>query len=88
LWSWTNLPAHKVAGVRGILENVGAQLCYLLPYSPDLNSIENAFAKLKTLIRNAAKRTIDDLQNCIGKTHDNFTKTECANGMTTSFDSS
>ncbi len=45
-----NLPAHKVAGVRNILEGAGTQLCYLPPYSPDLNPIENAFAKLKTLI--------------------------------------
>jgi transposase len=35
-----NLPAHKVAGVREILEKAGAQLCYLPPYSPDLNPIE------------------------------------------------
>lgn len=74
-----NLPAHKAAGVREILKNVGAQLCYLPPYSPDLNPIENAFAKLKTLIRSAAGRTIDGLQNSIGKALGNFSKTECAN---------
>ena len=74
-----NLPAHKVAGVRNILEKAGAQLCYLPPYSPDLNPIENAFAKLKTLIRSAAERAIDGLQQQIDKTLDAFSKTECAN---------
>ncbi len=73
-----NLPAHKVAGVREILEKAGAQLCYLPPCSPDLNPIENAFAKLKTLIRSAAERTINGLQNRIGKALDTFSKTECA----------
>jgi transposase len=51
-------PARKVAGVRDILERAGAQLCHPPPYSPDLNPIENAFAKLKTLIRSAAERTL------------------------------
>ncbi|MEM7044538.1 MAG: IS630 family transposase [Pseudomonadota bacterium] len=74
-----NLPAHKVAGVRSILERAGAQLCYLPPYSPDLNPIENAFAKLKTLIRSAAQRTINGLQKQIGKALGTFSKTECAN---------
>ncbi len=74
-----NLPAHKVKGVRDILENAGAQLCYLPPYSPDLNPIENAFAKLKTLIRSAAERTINGLQQQIGKALEAFSKTECAN---------
>ena len=74
-----NLPAHKVAGVRAIIENAGAQLCYLPPYSPDLYPIENAFAKLKMLIRSAAERTIDGLQNSIGSALEKFAKTECAN---------
>jgi len=56
-----NLPAHKVKGVRDILKKFGAQLCYLPPYSPDLNPIGNAFAKLKTPIRSAAERTINGL---------------------------
>jgi len=74
-----NLPAHKVAGVRSILEKAGAQLCYLPPYSPDLNPIENAFAKLKTLIRSAAERTINGLQNSIGNALNSVPETECAN---------
>jgi transposase len=54
-----NLPAHKVAGVRNVVANAGVQLCCLPPYSPDLNPIENVFAKLKTLIRSTAERTIN-----------------------------
>jgi transposase len=76
-----NLPAHKVAGVRNILEKAGAQLYYLPPCSPDLNPIENAFAKLKSLIRGAAERTIDGLQKSIGKARDAFSETECANSF-------
>lgn len=56
-----NLPAHKVAGVRAAIEATGAMLRYLPPYSPDFNPIENAFAKLKALLRKAAERTVDGL---------------------------
>ena len=56
-----NLPAHKVAGVRDAIEATGAKLRLLPPYSPDFNPIENAFAKLKALLRKAANRTIPDL---------------------------
>ena len=49
-----NLSAHKVAGVRAAIEAAGAELLYLPPYSPDLNPIELAFAKLKALLRSAA----------------------------------
>jgi transposase len=73
-----NLPAHKVAGVRDILENVGAQHCCLPPYSLDLNPIDNAFAKLKTLIRSAGE-PINGLQQQIGKALDAFSATGCAN---------
>ena len=54
-----NLSAHKVAGVRAAIEARGAILLYLPPYSPDLNPIEMAFAKLKTLLRKAAARTTE-----------------------------
>ena len=57
-----NLPAHKVAGIRGAIEARGATLLYLPPYSPDFNPIENAFAKLKAHVRNHAARTIDALE--------------------------
>jgi transposase len=56
-----NLPAHKVAGVRAAIEAVGARRRLLPPYSPDLNPIENAFAKLKATLRRAAARTIPAL---------------------------
>ena len=51
-----NLPAHKVSGVRQAIEAAGAVLLYLPPYSPDLNPIEQLFAKLKALLRKAAER--------------------------------
>lgn len=57
-----NLAAHKVDGVRQAIEVCGATLLYLPPYSPDLNPIENAFAKLKAHVRKAAARTIEALE--------------------------
>jgi transposase len=60
-----NLPAHKVAGVRAAIEATGARMRLLPPYSPDFNPIENAFAKLKALLRKAAARTIPDLWDAI-----------------------
>jgi transposase len=74
-----NLPAHKVDGVRKLIEAVNASLIYLPPYSPDLNSIEMAFAKLKTLLRKAAARTRDILWDKIGDALRAFTPQECAN---------
>lgn len=73
-----NLAAHKVAGVREAIEAVGASLVYLPPYSPDFNPIELAFAKLKTLLRSAAERTIDGLEQQIAKILDQFSLTECS----------
>jgi transposase len=74
-----NLAAHKVAGVRERIEAADAELLYLPPYSPDLNPIELAFAKLKTLLRRAAERSIAALWDRIGQLLDLFTPTECAN---------
>ena len=74
-----NLPAHKVAGVRDILRKAGAQLYYLPPYSPDLNPIENAFSKFKAFLKKVAARTVDGLQQQIGKALDAFSETECEN---------
>jgi transposase len=74
-----NLSAHKVAGVRAAIEARGAILLYLPPYSPDLNPIEMAFAKLKTLLRKAAARTTDSLRDAIGQVLSAFTSDECAN---------
>ncbi|WP_292244188.1 IS630 family transposase, partial [Mesorhizobium sp.] len=61
-----NLPAHKAAGVRDAIEAAGASLLYLPPYSPDFNPIENAFAKLKALLRAKAERTIKALWDTVG----------------------
>lgn len=61
-----NLSSHKVAGVREAIEATGATLCYLPPYSPDLNPIEHLFSKLKALLRKAAHRTVDALWTEIG----------------------
>lgn len=73
-----NLPAHKVAGVREAIEAAGAELIYLPPYSPDLNPIELLFAKLKQLLRSAAERTIENLEQRIGKLLNQFLPTECS----------
>jgi transposase len=72
-----NLGAHKVKGVRAAIEAAGAELLYLPPYSPDLNPIEQAFAKLKALLRSAAARSVDVLWHTIGQLLDAFTPTEC-----------
>ena len=61
-----NLGSHKVAGVRKAIEAAGARLLYLPPYSPDLNPIEQAFAKLKALLRAKALRTVEALWNALG----------------------
>lgn len=74
-----NLPAHKVAGIRKAIEAAGANLLYLPPYSPDLNPIEMAFAKLKAILRKAAERNVNALWDRIGTALDEFTPTECAN---------
>lgn len=74
-----NLPAHKVQGVRQAVEARGAYLLYLPPYSPDLNPIEQVFAKLKALLRTAATRTVDALWHAIGQALDAFSPAECAN---------
>ena len=74
-----NLPAHRVLGVRAAIEATGARLWLLPPYSPDLNPIENAFAKLKARLRKAAARTIPGLWRAIGDALPTFTPAECAN---------
>ncbi len=74
-----NLPAHKAAGVREAIEVAGASLLYLPPYSPDFNPIENAFSKLKALLRAKAERTIAALWDTVGSIIDLFTPAECAN---------
>jgi len=77
-----NLSSHKVTGVREAIQAVGARIVYLPPYSPDLNPIEQVFAKLKTLLRKAAKRSVDALWHCIGDLLDRFSPQECKNYFT------
>jgi transposase len=74
-----NLGSHKGPGVRAAIEAAGARLLHLPPYSPDLNPIEMAFAKLKAALRSAAARTIEALWAAIGHIIAGFTPTECAN---------
>lgn len=74
-----NLRAHHVEGVRDRIEQVGAELWYLPPYSPDLNPIELWFAKLKALLRAARCRTTDALSTTIGECLQQFSATECRN---------
>jgi transposase len=74
-----NLPAHKGDAVRKLIEARGAKLLFQPPYSPDLNPIELAFAKLKTLLRKAAERTVGSLWDRIGQVLEAFTPQECAN---------
>jgi transposase len=74
-----NLASHKVAGVKEAIRAVGASLLYLPPYSPDLNPIEQLFAKLKALLRKAEARTKDALWTAIGQLIDAFEPNECRN---------
>jgi transposase len=74
-----NLAAHKVEQVRQIIEAAGAELRYQPAYSPDLNPIEQAFAKLKAHLRKAKERTIPALYDRIGRTLDLFSPIECRN---------
>ncbi len=60
-----NLPAHKVAGVRALIEARGAQLLYLPPYSPDFNPIEQAWSKMKERLRAAKARTLPRLEDAV-----------------------
>jgi len=74
-----NLGSHKVAGVRQAIEAAGAQLLYLPPYSPDLNPIEQLFAKFKAKLRARAERTVAALWDALGELAASLTPTECAN---------
>ena len=74
-----NLAAHKVDGVRQAIAGAGASILYLPPYSPDLNPIEQLFAKLKALLRKAASRTKDALWASFGSLLESFPPAECAN---------
>jgi transposase len=80
--SMDKLPAHKVVGVRERIEATGAMLWLLPPYSPDLNPIEQCFAKLKAHLRKAGERSIPALWDRIGTVLQSFTPEECKNYFT------
>jgi transposase len=72
-----NLGSHKSATARKAIRKAGAHLLFLPPYSPDLNPIEMVFAKLKTLLRKAAERTVEATWRKVGSLLDQFTPDEC-----------
>ena len=72
-----NLSSHKSAYAAEVLKSIGAWFLFLPPYSPDLNPIEMAFCKLKTLIRKVAARSYDALWQAMGKVCDLFSDEEC-----------
>ncbi len=74
-----NLGSHKGKAVRQAIRSAGAKLFFLPKYSPDLNPIEQLFAKLKHLLRKAAARTLEAVCSAIGQLLDSFTPQECAN---------
>ena len=74
-----NLGSHKGKAIRQAIRSAGAKLFFLPKYSPDLNPIEQVFAKLKHLLRKAAARTFDTVCSAIGQLLDAFTPQECRN---------
>ena len=74
-----NLSSHKCPRAAEAIAEVGAWFVFLPPYSPDLNPIEMAFSKLKTLIRTAAVRTYSALWKAVGQVCDLFSPQECMN---------
>jgi transposase len=74
-----NLQCHKRAEAVRAIEAAGARVLYLPPYSPDLNPIENAFSKLKGLLRSAGERTVEGLWALLGRSLDAFGAQECRN---------
>ena len=74
-----NLGSHRGKIVRQLIRSAGAKLFFLPKYSPDLNPIEQVFAKLKHLLRKAAARTVETVCAAIGKLLGTFTNEECAN---------
>jgi transposase len=74
-----NLSSHKRPAVQDRIEAAGATLRFLPPYSPDFNPIENAFARLKAMLRKAGERTLTGLWSRIGALVDIFQPCECVN---------
>lgn len=76
-----NLPAHKAESILQAIEQAGAELHYLPPYSPDFNPIEMAFSKLKAILRGKAERTVSALWDAVGDAIPLFTTDECAHSF-------
>ena len=74
-----NLGSHKGKAARAAIRKAGAHLIFLPPYSPDLNPIEQVFSKLKTLLKKANTRTVEDTWRRIGTLLDHFSPAECTN---------
>ena len=74
-----NLGSHKSKMVRDAIKAAGARLWFLPPYSPDLNPIEQTFAKIKYWMRMAERRTIEDAWRHVGKIVGSVAPEECAN---------
>ena len=74
-----NLASHRGKAVRAAIRKAGAHLLFLPPYSPDLNPIEQVFAKLKHLLRKAQARSYDTILDTLAHLLDAFTPQECAN---------
>jgi transposase len=74
-----NLGSHKGKAIRRAIRKAGAHLLFLPPYSPDLNPIEQVFSKLKTLLKKANTRTVEDTWRRIGSLLDHFSPAECSN---------
>ena len=79
-----NLGSHRGKAVRNAIRKAGAKLLFLPEYSPDLNPIEQVFAKLKALLRKAQERSIETTWKRIGTLLGEFSPTECANYLTNS----
>lgn len=73
-----NMPSHKVSGIREAIEAAGAELHYLPPYSPDLNPIEQAFSKIKAMLRKTAARSISAIYKAIARIIRSISPSECA----------
>jgi len=74
-----NFPAHKVSGARVANEAKGAAMLFLPPYSPDFNPIEQAFSKIRSILRKAAARTVHAVDAAIANALDSFSPEECEN---------
>ena len=79
-----NLGSHKGQAARAAIRKVGAHMIFLPPYSPDLNPIEQVFAKLKHFLREGAARTQDSVIDSVAQILETFTPNECANYLTNS----